>query len=181
MLNDNGIFFTAYDFIHGGELWKTDGTVAGTVLVKDISPESASSSPTSITNANGVVFFTANDGIHGTELWKSDGTESGTVMIKDINPGSGSGVQQYISSQALANVKGTLYFIGNDGVHGNEVWKSDGSYTGTEMIKDINPGTASSNPSRVISVNGILVFGASDGIHAMSFGRVMVRKQELPC
>jgi ELWxxDGT repeat protein len=60
---------------NGYELWKSDGTAAGTVLVKDIYPGGDSSWPSSLTEAGGHVFFTADDGVHGDELWTSwDGT-----------------------------------------------------------------------------------------------------------
>jgi ELWxxDGT repeat protein len=76
---------------YGIELWKSDGTTAGTVLVKDINPGSSDSSPASLTNFNGTLYFRANDGVNGYELWKSDGTAAGTVLVKDINPGSSGG------------------------------------------------------------------------------------------
>uniref|UniRef100_UPI00056C1DDD hypothetical protein n=1 Tax=Microcystis aeruginosa TaxID=1126 RepID=UPI00056C1DDD len=68
------------------ELWKSDGTAAGTVLVKDINPGSSSSYPGSLTAVGNTLFFTAYDGLggSGTELWKSDGTAAGTVLVKDI-------------------------------------------------------------------------------------------------
>jgi ELWxxDGT repeat protein len=73
------VFFTAGDGVHGAELWKTDGTTAGTVMVKDIRPGSDSSAPTLLTNVNGTVFFIANVNRFNEELWKSDGTAAGTV------------------------------------------------------------------------------------------------------
>ena len=54
---------------NGTELWKSDGTAAGTVLVQDINPGSASSSPMWLTNVGGTLFFSADDRTHGRQLW----------------------------------------------------------------------------------------------------------------
>src|SRR5687768_8954273 len=68
------LFFTQSTPGTGDELWKTDGTSTGTVLVKDINPGEASSAADGLTAANGRLYFFADDGEHGVELWTSDGT-----------------------------------------------------------------------------------------------------------
>src|SRR5829696_8763223 len=83
------LFFTANDGTNGMELWKSDGTAAGTAVVKDIVPGSGGSVPSNLTNVGGTLFFTASDGTAGTELWTSDGTAAGTIVVKDIFPGPG--------------------------------------------------------------------------------------------
>src|SRR5215203_3306345 len=154
-------FFRAWDKNHGEELWKTDGTESGTKLVKDINPDSPPgarcdqsecgipkgwSHPDTVTVMGKQVFFAADDGKHGVELWKSDGTESGTKLVKDINivkgnsnPNDNHAVNQSAEVEKLFAVGKTLYFRANDGKHGVELWKSDGTNRGTTLVKDINP------------------------------------------
>ena len=71
------------------ELWKSNGTAAGTVLVKDIVVGTSSYYFSYMTSVNSTLFFSANNGINGEELWESDGTTAGTVMVKDFTPGAG--------------------------------------------------------------------------------------------
>ena len=146
-------YFTANDGTHGDELWKSDGTAAGTVMVADINPTSGSSFPGDLTNVNGELFFSANDGTHGYELWKSDGTAAGTVMVADIDPGNIGSSPAY-----LTNVNGTLYFSANDGTHGYELWKSDGTAAGTVQVSN-----AVSNPQNLTNLNGELFFSPYNG------------------
>jgi ELWxxDGT repeat protein len=170
---DGTLFFAGYRSTSyyednlGWELYKSDGTEGGSVLVKNINAESwgdNGSNPAGLTEVNGTLFFTAADFIHGRELWKSDGTEAGTVLVKDVNPGLHPFFGGYASGpQELTNVNGTLYFTADDGNHGRELWKSNAA--GTVLVKDIYPlGAASSNPEQLTNVNGTLYFSADNGI-----------------
>jgi ELWxxDGT repeat protein len=53
----------------------------------------------------------------------------------------------------------------DDGIHGRELWVSDGTTEGTAIVKDINPGEDDSDPGALVSVNGRLYFAADDGTH----------------
>jgi ELWxxDGT repeat protein len=110
-----------------GDLWKTDGTAAGTVVVKSL-PLTVG-----LTNApvvsGGSVFFQGCTSTNGCELWKTDGTSAGTVLVKDIRPGSSSS-----GPIQLTDVNGTLFFAANDGATGLELWKSDGTAAGTALV-----------------------------------------------
>lgn len=158
--NVNGVlYFTATDGTNGRELWKSDGTEAGTVMVSNIYPGSGSSDPYLLTNVNGVLYFVANNGTNGDELWKSDGTEAGTVMVKDIRNGSNPSTPRF-----LTNVNGVLYFVAyTAGPFDAELWKSDGTDAGTVLVKDIVSGNTGSNPESLININGVLYFCADDG------------------
>ena len=112
---NNVAYFSAQTAENGLELWRSDGTVQGTYLLKDINPGTGSSEPYrfAILNESKLLFF-ANDNVHGIELWSTDGTEGGTQMVKDINPGSASCIKKlYIGFDAPQIVKdGVLFFIG---------------------------------------------------------------------
>ncbi|MGB0378589.1 MAG: ELWxxDGT repeat protein, partial [Poseidonia sp.] len=161
----NTLFFFAGDGINGGELWKSDGTASGTVMVKDINSGSTGSTPRQLTTVGSTLYFSAWDSTNGRELWKSDGTTSGTVMVKDIKIGSNSGISIYApSSASLGN---TLYFQADDGTHGYELWKSDGTTSGTVMVKDIRIGSGSSDLAYLRAVGNTLYFVADDGANGL--------------
>src|SRR5262245_10634033 len=155
-------FFLAGTPQTGRELWKSDGTEAGTVLVKDIGPGSQGSGANRLVEVNGTLFFGASDGVTGFELWKSDGTEAGTLRVKDIRPGSGSSLP---SSLPLLDVNGTLFFAADDGVRGIELWRSDGTEAGTLPVKDIRPGAGGSFPCLRFHEDDSF-FTACDNLHA---------------
>ena len=105
MVANDTALFVGEDAMHGQEMWTTDGTVAGTVLLKDIEPGASSSDFYSLGEAYfhendaaplvevlpGVALIVAYRSDIGVELWKTDGTAAGTQLIKDINPGMGHG------------------------------------------------------------------------------------------
>jgi len=130
-------YFTADDGTHGRELWRTDATADGTVMVRDINPAAANNVDYIFATADRL-FFDADDGIHGRELWTSDGSEAGTVMVTDILTGSaGSLANTYNNLVALDD---TVFFTADDGVHGMALWRSDGTAAGTVMVKALSSG-----------------------------------------
>ena len=57
----------------------------------------------------------------------------------------------------------TCIFVAEDGVLGRELWKSDGTSSGTSLVLDINPGAASSHPSHLTFFDMFVYFSADDG------------------
>lgn len=157
------VYFYADDGTNGVELWVTDGTAGGTSLLKDIQPGSGSSYPGQFTAAGASGFFTANDGTNGVELWFTDGTAGGTVLVKDIQSGSGNGLSSYAAY--ITVIGSTAYFAADDGTNGGELWKSNGTSAGTELVKDINPGSSGSYPYSITAVGSTLYLAADDGTH----------------
>ena len=134
------VFFAAGDGVHGRELWVSDGTRGGTTMVEDVNAGGPPSSPQSLTAFRQQLFFTASDGEHGRELWKSDGTPQGTRMVKDIDQCDDTWRARRTRPAALTVVGDRLFFAADDGIHGKELWVSDGTAEGTRLVEDIRPG-----------------------------------------
>ena len=134
------------------------------MLVKDIRVrqrrlQSALVSPTS----NGTLFFSANDGTTGFELWKSDGTAAGSELVRDILFVLFSPVGSNPSQ--LTGVNGTLFFVADDGVHGTEPFRSDGTLFGTVLAGDLRTGAPSSAVTSFVGAGGSVFFQADDGVN----------------
>ncbi|HRI60692.1 MAG TPA: T9SS type A sorting domain-containing protein [Saprospiraceae bacterium] len=154
---NNILYFSANDGVNGKELWKSNGTTAGTVMVADIFPGEDGSEPTGLTGLGGsIVLFTADNGTSGFELWKTNGTAAGTTLIKDICTGSNG---SYPSRLTL--VGGTVYFTAFEPNTGNELWKTNGTATATVLVKDIELGPASSSPKNFTAGTTHIYFSAT--------------------
>jgi ELWxxDGT repeat protein len=166
------LLFSASDGLNGSELWKSNGGPlgpGGTEMVTEIGAGAFGSGPTNFANVGSTVFFSASDevsaGFHGRELWKIDPPYTTPVMVEDINDttdGANSSPEQF------TNVNGTVFFVANDGVTGDELWKSVPPYdeASTELVEDINQNPTpaeSSLPQGLTNVNGTLFFAADDG------------------
>jgi ELWxxDGT repeat protein len=150
----NGVAFVVGAPDIGYELWKSDGTIAGSGLVKDIAAGSnVSSTPSSLTTLGSLLYFSAWTETAGRELWRSDGTEPGTFLVVDLESGSASS-----SPEFLANLDGLLMFaatVGGD----TELWRYD---EGVSLVRDIQLG-GSSRPSSLTALAGLLYFSADNG------------------
>ncbi|MEZ0578988.1 ELWxxDGT repeat protein [Nocardioides sp. MH1] len=152
----HALYFTASDEVHGRELWRSDGTAEGTVMVADIRPGADTSFPYDLTVSHKALFFAADDGTHGRELWRSDGTAAGTTMVRDINP---RGTRAHrIGPTELAEADGTLFFTADDGVHGSDIWASDGTRAGTVLVDDTAPGDEDVRAYGAVEAGGTVFF-----------------------
>lgn len=163
--NDPVVYNGFLYFGLGSQLWRTNGTSAGTTMIKDI----GSGSVRFLTNAGGLIYFQAQDSTHGKEVWVSNGTLGGTTMLADINTNA----SPFNSSSpgGFTAVGSTVYFFADDGTHGVELWKTNGTPGGTSMVADLATGLASSQPLYLTGFNGFLYFTADDGVHGRELWR----------
>jgi len=158
------LFFAASeDFGGHDDLYKSDGTPAGTVKVKDFGvPGSAFYTELgSLTAFNGRLYFRAPDpGGANLELWTSDGTDAGTYRVKDINPGVDAS-----SPYGMVAFDGALYFSAQTADAGRELWKTDGTEAGTVMVKETTPGTSWGDSAILGVLGGKLYFTGIDPDH----------------
>ena len=160
------------------EIWRTDGTAAGTYQVKDLGQDYGLASTFMSFNNN--IYFITISSTYGDYIWKSDGTNVGTAPLKQIS----TTFNQDNLYPYYAATNSELYFVANDGVSGKELWKTDGTVGGTGIAADVNTGSGSSNPSWLTALNDVVYFSATTpgtGIELWKFdinsgqGAVMVK------
>ncbi|MEZ0580280.1 hypothetical protein [Nocardioides sp. MH1] len=148
----NLLFFTGSRGSYNREPWVTDGTAAGTRMLRDLDTFPGSpSNPDELTAVGDRVFFSADVG-GDRELYSSDGTTTGTRRVRNIN------LQRSSAPSELTAFHDELYFQAT--IDGNtELYRSDGTFAGTVLVKDIYNGGGSS-PTELTVVGDHLFFHA---------------------
>ena len=157
------------------DMWRTDGTVAGTFRVGTAADWNGQGFVAwdyyGFATLGSETFFVAPTNAEGLELWKSDGTLAGTQLVADINPGTFDGL---VDLNHAAVFGGELYFrAASPAEIGPELYKTDGTAVGTQLAADIVPGFEGSAPLGMTVWNGALYFAA--GFDGVQFGRELWR------
>ncbi|MBO6585002.1 MAG: T9SS type A sorting domain-containing protein [Gracilimonas sp.] len=166
------MYFVADNQEDEGELYITDGTAEGTKKITDLAPDDDYPDIEELTPLGNKLIFTAVTEEHSDEVYVSDGTSSGTYLLKDIYPGDYSS-----DAEHFGVMNGKAYFPAEDGRYpdadnGEELWVTDGTSSGTYMLKDLDPGqylqyswsneetNHSSRPDNFFAHNGTMYFSA---------------------
>jgi ELWxxDGT repeat protein len=168
--HESTLFFVAENIAQGQttgySLWKTDGSPAGTRSIHDFPIQAV---PNELVMVDGVLFFVTDKSSTGMVLWRSDGTSIGTVPITTVCADTGApyGVLS-------TNVNGLLFFTCGAVQSvimssGYELWKSDGTASGTKRIRSFNQADYRRGLFPLANVQGTLYFGANDGINGHEF------------
>ncbi len=163
------VLFQADYGVHGFEPWISDGTDAGTAMLGDIDPGSAGafevlSQPLVARSLDDRAYFFARDTaapgpVLGWELWGTDGTPEGTSLVRDIDQQASSvTTEPGWSYTEMVDVAGQTFFYADDGVHGLELWVSDGTATGTHLVSDLAPGADGIGAQFLTRLNDLLFF-----------------------
>ncbi len=162
--------FAADDGVHGEELWRTDGTAAGTVMVRDLFPGAYPSSPRELVRVGDYVFFSAESADAGRELWVSNGYSGATRKVADLVPGAGSSVPQ-----ELAAIRDELWFSAWTPAFGREPWRlrrGAGNDVVVERLADIAPGPLSSSPLIFRNAGADVYTVANDNVHGFELWKI---------
>ncbi|MDP3185531.1 MAG: hypothetical protein Q8M58_09700 [Anaerolineales bacterium] len=158
------IYFTATDAVHGRHVWRLDTATNAVKLVVDLGNYPVVSDPRWSQFVGPVLYFNARAG-NGKELYAYDTRTGQARLVKEINL-AGDSNPQYLFGQGS-----TLYFTADNGIHGEEIWRSNGTSDGTYMIKDIYQGSNGSKPSSFNLLGYMFVFSANDGVHGRELWR----------
>jgi ELWxxDGT repeat protein len=165
------LFFADQDAQIGEEPWISDGTAAGTALLKDINPQTidASASPNELVNLSGKVAFAADDGVAGRELWTSDGTTAGTRLLADVNPGPNPSNPNHLYID-----NGDLFFFATDSTYTSRFMRLAAGASAPDVLATLTAQPVSPGPppsyafstcggDGSVTLGGTVYFPANDG------------------
>ena len=148
----------------GTELWRTDGTPAGTKLVADAWHGAHESDPYLPFPAGGHSSSLPGTPRTGTSCGFQTDSSAGTHLVKDLTPGFASS-SIILFPGAAAAIGSQVIFIANVGSHGYKLWTSKGTAASTTILKEIGPGSSSTDVQSVTPVGNRVFFSADDGTH----------------
>ncbi|MCK5356517.1 MAG: pre-peptidase C-terminal domain-containing protein [Methyloprofundus sp.] len=152
VFNDKLLFF-ADDGVHGVGLWESNGTEQGTQLIKSFTSDITYGYY--LIQHNGLLLFKLSD----SSTWTSDGTGIGTKLAGDLAD---------FPSKHYIKLENTILFSGLRYVNGQssgwELFKTNGTEVGTQLVKDIEAGSNSSSPNNFVHFNNAVYFWASGNL-----------------
>ncbi len=162
------LYFSANDGLaafggvgNGDQLWKSNGTAAGTTMVTDGNDGvvNASLFPYDLTAVGGELYFDAADLQDGEQLFESNGTAAGTTMVKDI-PGANGYPGSYPTDLTAAGNQ--LYFSASGANQGNQLWMTNGTASGTVQLSSGNASAGGTGPQSLAAASGAVYFAGFD-------------------
>ncbi|MFL6196114.1 MAG: ELWxxDGT repeat protein [Thermoanaerobaculia bacterium] len=160
----NFLYFVALTPQGDYELWKSDGTTRGTTPLTAFVPGRGSALFYDFSRLGDRLLFVAETPKLGQELWITDGTQKGTRTLTSLKARNAFFSRDYVRYLSRTVTSNRIVFAVDDGVHGVELWATDGTVKGTALLKDICPGVCSGTYGDVPFKNGLL-FGGADPAH----------------
>ena len=162
---DGLLYFAAFEATNGRELYSYDPETEAFTRLSDINPDAGNSEPRNLGVFEGQLYFAAtDDGTTGTELYTYDPADASVALVADINrtPGAGdTGGSSFPND--LTAFQGELYFLADNGINGEEVYKYNPNTDEATLVVDINGLPGSSFPNDLTAFNGSLYLSANDG------------------
>ena len=175
------VVFRAYNVETGYELWISDGSANGTMLLKDILPGAGSGFNMSRPSETGdfsinegllirlrehviyknELYFVADTRRGGTELWKTDGTSAGTLSIKEIEIGDFSAPKISNLTQTISD-QTSFVFQASDSNSRTQLWQSDGTTDGTKLVEQGSIRFLSAGQNNIHQINDQIFLQAFD-------------------
>ena len=179
---------------NGIQIWESDGTTDGTAIRETLLADSSVVVEYPMVVGDTLYFYSNSNAEQKRALWRSTATQTqeiervsryqemaaiGTKLLFgniELYATTGEAETKEIlarvnqsttgsSPESIVKLNNRFLFRADDGIHGAELWVSDGTESGTYMLKDIYEGDSPSNAGDMLVYDGKVYFSAEDGIH----------------